>query len=69
MRNSLRHLDLVGKGKGLLQWCCEEVLKDAGEVKRYVDKKPDLQTLYTRGVSLYREITEKALENERNAKP
>ncbi len=44
-------------------------MKDAGEVKRYVDKKPDLQTLYTRGVSLYREITEKALENERNAKP
>ncbi len=47
----------------------EEVMKDAGEVKRYVDRRPDLQKLYTRGVSLYREITEKALENEQKAKP
>ena len=47
----------------------EQVMKDAGEVKRYVDQRPDLQKLYTRGVSLYQEITKKALENEQNAKP
>ena len=45
----------------------EQVMMDAGEVKRYVDQRPDLQKLYTRAVSLYREITEKALENEQKA--
>ena len=42
----------------------EQVLKDAEEVRRLVDQQPDLQDLYTRGVSLYHEITQKALENE-----
>ena len=45
----------------------EQVMQDAGEIKRYVDERPDLQKLYMRGVSLYREITEKALENEQKA--
>lgn len=44
----------------------EEVLRDSEEVKRLIDERPDLQDLYTRAVSLYREITEKALENEQS---
>lgn len=42
----------------------EEVLQDASEIKPFVDKRPDYQTLYKRAVSLYGEITKKGLENE-----
>lgn len=42
----------------------ETVLKDAAEVKLYVDRAPKYQALYARVVGLYGEITEKALENE-----
>ena len=42
----------------------ENVLKDAAEVKPYVDRAPEYQALYARVVGLYGEITEKALENE-----
>ena len=42
----------------------ETVLKDAAEVKRYVDRAPKYQGLYARVVGLYEEITKKALENE-----
>lgn len=45
----------------------ELVMKDAEEIKRYVDERPDLHGLYTRGASLYHEITKKALENEQKA--
>ncbi|NEX23380.1 hypothetical protein G3480_24320 [Thiorhodococcus mannitoliphagus] len=45
----------------------KRLLDDAQDVKRLVDKRPDLQGLYTRAVGLYQEITQKALENERNA--
>jgi hypothetical protein len=45
----------------------EEVMRDAEEIKRYVDKRPDLQSLYARVVGLYGEITEKALENEQGS--
>jgi hypothetical protein len=44
----------------------ERVMSDAEEIKRYVDKVPDLQNLYARAVSLYRDITNKALENEQD---
>lgn len=40
------------------------VMQDAEDIKRLVDRRPDLQTLYMRGVHLYQEITSKALENE-----
>ena len=43
------------------------VLSDAEAVKRFVDRRPDLQSLYTRATSLYQEITRKALENERGS--
>lgn len=42
----------------------EEVMRDAEGIKRYVDRHPDFQSLYTRAVGLYHEITRKALENE-----
>jgi hypothetical protein len=41
-------------------------MEDAQEVKRLVDQRPDLQALYARAVSLYGEITKKALENEQS---
>ena len=45
----------------------EEVLRDSEEIKRYVDQRPDFQSLYTRAVGLYGEITKKALENEQGS--
>ena len=39
----------------------EEVLKEAEAVKPYVDRAPEYQSLYTRVVSLYEEITKKGL--------
>ena len=42
----------------------KQVMNDAEDVKRFVDQRPDLQALYMRAVSLYQEITQKALENE-----
>lgn len=42
-------------------------MRDAEQIKRFVDKRPDLQSLYTRAVGLYQEITRKALENEQGS--
>jgi hypothetical protein len=42
-------------------------MEDAEDIKRYVDKRPDLQQLYTRAVNMYQEITRKGLENEQGA--
>ena len=42
----------------------ERVMENAGEIKPYVEDRPDLQALYTRVVSLYAELTDKALQNE-----
>jgi hypothetical protein len=42
----------------------EEVLRDAQEMMRYVDRLPDFQSLYARAVGLYESITKQALENE-----
>ena len=46
----------------------ENVLKDAEEIKPHVDRAPEYQSLYTRAISLYEEITEKGLENEQAEK-
>jgi hypothetical protein len=45
----------------------ELVMADAQDLKRRVDQSPDLQSLYARAVALYSEITQKGLDNERNA--
>jgi hypothetical protein len=42
----------------------ENVLKDAEEIKPHVDRAPEYQSLYTRAISLYGEITQKAVEAE-----
>ena len=58
----------VDKGERLNDWDTahlEEVLKDVKQIKPLIDEHPELQTLYTRGVRLYEEITAKALENEK----
>ncbi len=60
--------DKVDKGERLDEWdtaYLEEILEDAEEVKRLVDKHPEYQDLYARAVHLYKEITQKALENEK----
>jgi len=46
----------------------EKVLSDAGQVtsQQLLDRHPEWQELAARMVSLYNEITTKALENEKN---
>ena len=45
----------------------EQVFSDANHVIPILDRHPELQPVASRAVSLYKEITEKALENEQNA--
>ena len=45
----------------------DEILKDANRIMPLVDKHPEWQPLTTRVISLYKEITEKALENEKQS--
>ncbi len=44
----------------------EQVFSDANHVIPILDRHPELQPVASRAVSLYKEITEKALENEKN---
>jgi hypothetical protein len=45
----------------------EKVLSDSNHVMPLIDKHPELQSIASRAVSLYKEITEKALENEKKS--
>jgi hypothetical protein len=45
----------------------EEVFKDANHIMPLVDKHPEWQKTASRAISLYKEITEKALANEKQA--
>jgi len=45
----------------------EEVFREAKHVMPLVDKHPEWQTTASRAISLYKEITEKALANEKQA--
>ena len=45
----------------------EKVLGDANHVMPLIDKHPELQSIASRAVSLYKEITEKALGNEKQS--
>lgn len=45
----------------------DEVLKDANRIMPLADKHPEWQPLALRAISLYKEITEKALENEKQS--
>jgi hypothetical protein len=42
----------------------EEVFQDTGKVKPLLDRHPEWQSLAAKMLSLYNEITTKALENE-----
>ena len=44
-----------------------EVLADAQRVKGLLDRHPEWQEIATKVISLYRQITEKALENQKTA--
>ncbi len=60
----------VDKGEVLDDWetsYLEEVLEDAQQVKTLIDRHPEYQKLYTQAVHLYKEITEKALENAKGS--
>ena len=46
----------------------EEVFADAARLKPYLDTHPEWQDLAGRMTHLYKEITEKALENEKQAR-
>ena len=43
----------------------KEVFEDAGTVKQYIDKYPQLEDAAAQAMSLYSEIMDKALENEK----
>ena len=46
----------------------EEVFADAARLKPYLDTHPEWQDLAGRMTHLYKEITDKALENEKQAR-
>ena len=46
----------------------EEVLSDASNMKPLLDRNPEYAELVARMLQLYREITEKSLENEKSAR-
>lgn len=45
----------------------EEVFSDANRIMPLIDRHPEWQPLAARAISLYKEITEKALENEKQS--
>lgn len=44
----------------------EQVFADAGNLKPLVDRHPEYQELASRMVHLYKEITDRAMENEKS---
>ena len=44
----------------------EEVLADSNRIKPLVDRHPEYQELVSRAIHLYKEITDKAMENEKS---
>ena len=45
----------------------EKIFEDANHVMPLIERHPELQPIASRAVSLYHEITEKALENEKKS--
>lgn len=45
----------------------EEVFRDAGQIRTHLDAHPEWQDLAARILHLYKELTDKALENEQRA--
>lgn len=44
----------------------EEVFADASKIRPLVDRHPEYQELVARAVHLYKEITDRAMENEKS---
>jgi hypothetical protein len=62
--------DKVGEGTPLDDFdidFLEQALSDAGKVNALVDRHPEYQDLAARIIGLYKEITSKALENEKQS--
>lgn len=45
----------------------EEVFESANEIKPLLDRHPEYENLATKAISLYKEIMDKALQNEKDA--
>ena len=45
----------------------EQIVKDSGQLRPLMEKDPRVKELAGQMLQLYRQITEKALENEKNA--
>ncbi len=43
----------------------DEILRDANRIMPLVDKNPEWKTIAVRAINLYKEITTRALENEK----
>ncbi len=64
---TLRIKEKVDRGEPLAESdmeFLEEVLEGAEQAKAMVDKFPELQEIYVKGAGLYRDIMDKATENE-----
>ena len=67
---ALEMMEKVNRGERLEDFelkLLEEMLGDANQVKPLVERHPEHQNLAARVLHLYREITQKALENEKGA--
>lgn len=47
----------------------EQIFKDANTIKPLLDRHPEWQPLAARMIGLYKDITDKALENEKDLRP
>jgi hypothetical protein len=62
--------DKVERGERIEDWDIEflyELCVEAEQVKPTLDKLPEFQAVYAQAASLYKEIADKALENEKGA--
>ena len=62
--------DRVDRGETLTEMdleLLETISHDSIQIKALADERPDLQEIYSKALTLYHHITEKALENERKA--
>ncbi len=58
----------LDQGERLDHWdieFLEQYFKRAEEIKPLVDRHPEYQELYARGVHLYKQITDQAVQNEK----
>ncbi len=62
-----KRIDAGGTLSGLDMHFLQSVLADAQSMKPLIERHPEYQELAGRAAILFREITEKALENEKNA--